>query len=105
MTTPARPGPLAVGAPVRIRAGRSFGHCRTPAYVRGRRGVVAAYLGRHRNPEELAYGGSGLPESELYRIEVAMPELWPHYAGPADDTLLVEIYGHWLTGPNGDTGR
>ncbi len=85
-----------VGAPVSVRLAWPVGHVRTPAYVRGRRGVVVAKLGRHPNPEELAFRRDGLPGSVLYRVRFRQSDLWPGYRGPAGDTLDVELYHHWL---------
>ncbi|MBX6320319.1 MAG: nitrile hydratase subunit beta [Rhodospirillaceae bacterium] len=84
------------GAPVRVRRADPPGHVRTPWYIRGRRGVVERVCGRFRNPEELAYGRSGEPVVPLYRVRFAQKEVWPDYAGPAHDTVDVDIYEHWL---------
>jgi hypothetical protein len=72
------------------------GHVRSPCYVRGRSGVVERYCGSFPNPEELAYGRDGLPAQPLYRVRFRQRDLWPSYDGPAEDTLDVEIYQHWL---------
>lgn len=71
-------------------------HIRTPHYVRGQQGTVAEVMGPFRNPEGLATGGDGLPMQVLYRVRFPQPRLWPGYAGPAHDTLEVELYEHWL---------
>jgi hypothetical protein len=89
------------GDAVRVTAERpaiSVGrpHIRTPHYVRGQRGMVADVIGPFRNPEGLATGGDGLPMQVLYRVRFAQPRLWQAYAGPARDTVEVEIYEHWL---------
>jgi len=92
--------PLAVryaaGDRVLVRDAWPPGHIRTPAYIRGRIGVVAQALGPHPNPEELAYRRSGLPAQPLYRVRFRQAEIWPGYAGAAEDTLDVELYQHWL---------
>jgi nitrile hydratase subunit beta len=72
------------------------GHVRTPWYLRGRNGVIERYCGSFPNPEELAHGRDGLPMQPLYRVRFRQGELWPSYQGPAQDTLDVEIYQHWL---------
>jgi nitrile hydratase subunit beta len=84
------------GDPVRVRDAAPPGHVRTPWYVRGRRGVIERLCGSYRNPEELAYGRAGLPRVPLYRVRFRQHELWPDYAGPAHDSVDVEIYQHWL---------
>ena len=87
---------FAVGDPVSVREAWPPGHIRTPAYIRGHAGAVVAVLGRHANPEELAFHRSGLPAPTLYRVRFAQHALWPDYAGSAADTVDVEIYEHWL---------
>jgi len=91
--TPARFEP---GEAVRVRADEKPGHIRTPDYVRGKTGRIEKVLGAFRNPESLAYGGSGLPEKPLYKVGFRQTDLWDGYAGPADDTLYIDIYEHWL---------
>jgi nitrile hydratase subunit beta len=91
--TPARFEP---GEAVRVRAEEKSGHIRTPNYVRGKTGQIEKVLGTFRNPESLAYGGSGLPEKPLYKVGFRQSDLWDGYAGPADDTLYIDIYEHWL---------
>jgi nitrile hydratase len=82
----------------RVRVRRAFppGHVRTPYYVRGKAGTVERVLDAFPNPEERAYGRSGLPAQPLYRVRFFQSEVWPDYAGPAGDTLDVELYEHWL---------
>jgi len=84
------------GARVRVRDRHAQGHLRTPVYLRGKAGVVERLCGRFRNPESLAYGGSGLPERALYRVRFSQRALWPDYRGSADDTLDADLYEHWL---------
>jgi nitrile hydratase len=71
------------------------GHVRTPAYLRGRSGVVERGLGAFADPEQLAYG---LParRQPLYRVRFTMAELWGPDAERPDDTLEAEIFAHWL---------
>ena len=72
-------------------------HHRTPGYVKGRRGRVQALCGVFPDPESRAYGGSGLPERALYRVEFDQGELWgERYNGPEGDSLLVDIFEQWL---------
>jgi len=53
------------GDHVVVRDVDSSGHVRTPAYIRGKRGVVECLCGAFNNPEDLAYG---LPRQPLYRV-------------------------------------
>ena len=91
-----RPGDL-----VRVDHRIPEGHCRTPAYLRGRVGRVERVLGAFRNPEELAYyKAAGL--QPLYWVSFAQAELWPGYAGSMQDRLAADIYEHWLEPAEGD---
>ena len=87
---------FASGAPVRVRSIHPPGHVRTPHYLRGRQGVVEQIAGPYANPEELAYGRAGLPREALYRVRFLQAELWPDYGGAPGDTLVADIYEHWL---------
>ena len=87
---------FAPGDPVRVAKRAALGHCRTPWYLRGKPGVVAAVYGRFRNPEQLAYHKPGLPALVLYKVRFAQGDLWGRYAGPASDHLEADIYEHWL---------
>ena len=68
-------------------------HIRTPHYLRGRPGVVERPLGAFPNPEDLAFGRPA-PRVPLYHVRFEQPALFQH--GQAGDTLLVEIFEHWL---------
>jgi hypothetical protein len=87
---------FAPGDRVRVREDFPPGHIRTPVYVRGKVGVVTRALGAFPNPEVLALGRDGLPEKPLYEVRFRQKDLWPDYAGPASDTLDIDIYEHWL---------
>lgn len=84
------------GDRVRVRGAYPPGHVRTPYYIRGKTGVVERTLGAFPNPEERAYGRHGLPMQPLYRVRFLQIEVWPDYAGQANDTVDIEIYQHWL---------
>ena len=85
-----------VGAPVRIRRAYPPGHVRAPWYLRGCSGVVSQIVGEMGNPEEFAYGRCDGPWLTVYRVCVRQPDIWPDYAGPAHDTLVVDVYENWL---------
>lgn len=72
------------------------GHVRTPLYVRGKTGVIDHYCGKFENPEERAYGRIGRARIPLYRVRLSQHDLWPDYDGADGDTLVLEIYHHWL---------
>ena len=86
------------GDPVKVRRAHPPGHVRTPFYLRGCEGVVESVAGDFANPEELAYGRDGLPAKTLYRVRFRQTELWPDYAGSSADSLVVDVYEHWLEG-------
>ena len=85
------------GDAVRVKTSPATGHVRTPAYVRGKQGWIERIHGEFRNPETLAYGGSGLPSVPLYLVGFRQTDLWQaRYAESASDKLYVDIYEHWL---------
>ena len=88
------------GDRVRVRVDSPTHHFRTPTYIQGKQGQVVALCGTFSNPESLAHGGSGLPKIPLYRVEFPQTEVWAEYHGPAADTVLVDIYEHWLDPAN-----
>lgn len=85
-----------VGDAVKVRVAYPTGHCRTPYFCRGKRGVIERICGDFRNPELLAYGRDGIPKQPLYRVRFQQHKLWPDYAGPDGDAVDIEIYEHWL---------
>ena len=80
---------------VRVRADMPPGHVRTPAYLRGKQGVIERRLGTFPNPEESAYGHAGTPTA-LLRVRFAMSEVWGNAAEAPNDTIDAEIFAHWL---------
>lgn len=84
------------GDRVRIRVDAPPQHIRTPVYVQGKIGEVERIHGAYRNPESLAHGGDGLPEAVLYLVRLSQPHVWEHYTASPQDTLLIDIYEHWL---------
>jgi nitrile hydratase len=84
------------GDRVRIRVEAPPRHIRTPAYVQGKTGAVERIHGAFRNPETLAHGGDGLPPQVLYLIRLDQTHVWEAYAASPQDTLLIDIYEHWL---------
>ena len=84
------------GDRVRVLPSEKPGHVRTPDYLKGKSGWVESLIGAFSNPEELAYGLSGLPERHLYKVGFRQADLWYDYEGPAEDRLYVDVYEHWL---------
>jgi nitrile hydratase subunit beta len=91
------------GDRVRVLPSEKPGHVRTPAYLKGKAGWIESLIGEFPNPEELAYGLSGLPERPLYKVGFRQTDLWKDYKGPAGDCLYADIYEHWLVPERGTT--
>jgi hypothetical protein len=87
---------FAPGARVRIIDLKKRGHVRTPIYVREKVGTIDYFCGAFENPEERAYGRVGGARIPLYRVRLMQRDLWPDYDGPDKDSLVLEIYHHWL---------
>ncbi len=87
-----------VGDKVRVREDwpeqRGPVHIRTPHYLRGRAGEIAALLGVFPNPEDLAFDRPA-PRLPLYHVRFRPEALWPEPV--SGETLLVEIFEPWLT--------
>ena len=62
-----------------------------------------AAIGPFPNPEDLAYGHSGLPARTLYKVGFRQADLWEEYEGPAEDILYADVYEHWLEPGEGGT--
>ena len=91
------------GDRVRVVPAEKPGHVRTPGYLKGKSGWVEAVIGPFPNPEDLAYGLSGLPERNLYKVGFKQADLWDDYRGPAGDYLYADVYEHWLEPGEGGT--
>ena len=91
------------GDRVRVLPSEKPGHVRTPAYLKGKAGWIESLIGAFPNPEEVAYGLSGLPERPLYKVGFRQTDLWDDYRGPAADYLYADIYEHWLEPERGTT--
>jgi nitrile hydratase subunit beta len=85
-----------VGQRVRVAARPHEGHHRTPGYVKGKAGTVEREHDSFTNPETRAYGSDGLPEQTLYLVGFAQRDVWDDYSGRDEDTIHVDLFGHWL---------
>lgn len=72
------------------------GHVRIPNYIREKTGIIVQYCGRYLNPEDLAVGKTAGPTVDLYRVQFDQATLWPENYNEPGDTLVIEIYDHWL---------
>jgi hypothetical protein len=91
------------GDRVRVVPAEKPGHVRTPSYLKGKSGWVETVIGPFPNPEDLAYGLSGRPEKNLYKVGFKQEDLWDDYEGPAEDVLYADVYEHWLEPGEGGT--
>jgi hypothetical protein len=92
-----RPGrALAAGTHVVIRKQPPEVHCRTPFYLRGAVGEIAEVRGCFRDPSLLAFHKPGLPMRVLYRVRFKQKDVWPEYTGGPNDTVVADIFEHWL---------
>ena len=86
-----------IGDRVCVRGDDHEGHHRTPAYLKGKAGVVVRKFGAWRNPEALAYGKPGLPKQPLYMVKFEMDGVWAGNGTYAKrDTVTADLYEHWL---------
>lgn len=86
-----------VGDDVRVMTRSPIAHYRVPQYLRGKIGVIAAVIHPMAvDNEEEAYGRNAGSKGYYYRIIFPMREIWPGYAGTADDALLIEVFQTWL---------
>lgn len=72
------------------------GHIRTPWYIRHQTGRVVQFCGAFLNPEDLAVGKTAGPVVECYRVEFLQRDIWDGYDGMPEDTIVIEIYEHWM---------
>ena len=91
------------GDRVRVLPAKKPGHVRTPGYLKGKNGWIEAEIGPFPNPEDLAYGLSGGPNRNLYKVGFKQEDLWEDYDGPAEDVLYADVYEHWLEPAEGGT--
>lgn len=87
---------LPVGTPIIIRKQPPEIHCRTPFYLRGVKGEIAEVRGRFRDPSLLAFHKPGLPMRVLYRVRFRQKDVWPEYKGGPHDTVVADIFEHWI---------
>ena len=98
-----RPGhALPAGTPVVIRKQPPEIHCRTPFYLRGAVGEIAEVRGCFRDPSLLAFHKPGLPMRVLYRVRFKQKDVWPEYSGGPNDTVVADIFEHWLDPIDGE---
>ena len=77
-----------VGDRVQVKRANPAGNPRTPAYVRGKSGIVSALHGSIDNP--LDHRG---PDPPLCSVLFAVREV---FGGASQDTLSVDLHEDWL---------
>lgn len=77
-----------IGDRVRVKSGEPAGNPRTPAYIRGKTGVVIGLHGRIDNPVD--HRGIYPP---LYTVEFEVREV---FGTDSVDRLAVDIHDDWL---------
>ena len=94
-----------IGDRVRVRELPVLLYTRTPEYVRGAVGEVAAVAYESPAPEDETWGLSDAQPEWFYVVRFTMGDLWHGYTGPADDTLQTEIPERWLESAGGEDDR
>jgi hypothetical protein len=85
------------GDHVRISVRFPIGHYRVPRYVRGKRGTVEAVIVPAAvDNEEEGFGRNAGSKRHYYRMAIPLAELWPGYAGSANDGLRIEVFETWI---------
>jgi nitrile hydratase len=81
------------GDSVRAKRHGTSGHTRLPAYVRGRRGRIAAFHGAHVFPDANAHGEKRA--EPLYTVGFDAAELWPE-AETCRDRVFLNLWESYL---------
>ena len=89
-----------VGDPVVVRELPVLFYTRTPEYVRGATGEIAAVAYESPAAEDETWDIPDAKPEWFYVVQFTMAELWNDFNGPATDTLRTEIPEHWLQAAN-----
>jgi thiocyanate hydrolase subunit beta len=71
-------------------------YTRTPEYVRGATGEIAAVAYESPAAEDETWDNPDAPAEWFYVVRFNMAQLWHGYTGTTTDTLQTEIPEHWL---------
>lgn len=85
-----------VGDAVLVRELPVLFYTRTPEYVRGARGEIAAVAYESPAAEDETWDRTDATPEWFYVVSFTMAQLWDGYTGTASDTLRTEIPEHWL---------
>jgi nitrile hydratase len=97
------PPAFALGDRVRARRIEHGGHTRSPRYVQGKRGVVAALYGAYNFPDAVA-GGVQAPPQQLYNVRFMASELWGESAEPGG-SLQIDMWESYLEPEHGSAAE
>lgn len=88
---------FAKGERVRVLRRSPIGHYRVPVYLRGLEAEVEQVVEPAAvNNEEEGFGRNAGARRHYYRIGLPLSRVWQVYAGPAHDTLRIEVFESWL---------
>ncbi|MCV7422641.1 nitrile hydratase subunit beta [Mycobacterium yunnanensis] len=87
---------FAVGDRVLVRELPVLFYTRTPEYVRGATGEIAAVAYESPAAEDETWDIPDAKPEWFYVVQFTMAELWDDFNGPAADTLRTEIPERWL---------
>jgi len=87
---------FAVGDRVVVRELPVLFYTRTPEYVRGATGEIAAVAYESPAAEDETWDIPDAKPEWFYVVQFTMAELWDDFNGPAADTLRTEIPERWL---------
>jgi thiocyanate hydrolase subunit beta len=85
-----------VGDAVVVRELPVIFYTRTPAYVRGAKGEIAAVAYESPAAEDETWDRLDAPAEWFYVVAFNQSELWQSYNGTKNDTLRTEIPERWL---------
>ncbi len=85
---------FAVGNAVRVRLGNPSGHCRVPAYLRGKRGKIIARAGSFVLADDRARGIEGKPQP-VYTVAFKAEDIWGQDAQP-NARVTAELWESYL---------
>ncbi|WP_071288156.1 SH3-like domain-containing protein [Mycolicibacterium llatzerense] len=85
-----------IGDKVTVRELPVIFYTRTPEYVRGATGTIAAQAYESPAPEDETWDIPEAPPEWFYVVEFNQSELWHDYTGTTKDTLRTEIPERWL---------
>ncbi len=87
---------FAIGDEAEVRLGNPEGHCRIPAYLRGKRGRVIAVVGSFMLADDRARGIASDPEP-VYTVVFSSKDIWGRDGASGVD-VTAELWESYLEG-------